>query len=126
MTTIYALEDSDGRVRYVGSTGDPERRAMAHVYRARHGELPFTPVFRVLETCDDSDEGAREGYWIRHYKPTGLLLNKDGRAIVPRSSTHISLYIPGDLKAKAEARAKAELMPVSVWYRRVLAQAVAR
>lgn len=81
VTTIYALCESDGRVRYVGKTiGTPERRLVYHIHHARKGgtlpsarwirkrvEAGFRPIIKVLELVG-ANWAERECFWISFYR----------------------------------------------------------
>lgn len=80
-TTIYALCDVRGRVRYVGKTvRSPEQRLASHIHASkRNARLPSArwiakllssgvlPAIRVLERAGE-DWAARERYWIAFYR----------------------------------------------------------
>lgn len=82
VVSIYALCQSDGRVRYVGKTVQkPSRRLIHHINAARRGRrLPvsywirkrqasgFRPIVRVLETANSTNWVEREQFWIAFYR----------------------------------------------------------
>lgn len=93
---IYALIDPrDDAVRYVGQTGNLERRFAAHISEAtvpRYGywydtptpksewilelvSLGLQPLMKSICVVKWIHAPVEENKWIEHYEPTGVLLN---------------------------------------------------
>lgn len=79
--TIYALCESDARVRYVGKTvGTIERRLVDHIQAAKRSRLPvgrwirkraligFRPIIKALEVTGPENWVERERFWIAFYR----------------------------------------------------------
>lgn len=90
---IYALSDprKPGLVRYVGKTKQSLRRRL-HVHVAHRNAKPchrtrwmqklfkdgLIPRIWPLELCSESNWQEREIFWVRFFKPLGLINSTDG------------------------------------------------
>src|SRR5665213_2683849 len=89
MRFVYILKHPiTGEIRYVGCTTDPEKRLRSHISCCRNRSYEkeiwiadlldkgLRPVMEVIECTDQP--GARERFWILHYRRAGaLLLNRN-------------------------------------------------
>lgn len=71
LSAIYALQDADGVVRYVGKAIDPDKRLAEHA-RADTIRTGCRPTLVILEWTDDWETAERR--WIAHYRGIGAPL----------------------------------------------------
>lgn len=83
MVYIYTLSDQAGIPFYVGSTKNPEQRALVHRSNAKKCESPVYKFISgnsinftldIIDECDDSDRFKMEGIWIEQLKAWGFML----------------------------------------------------
>jgi predicted GIY-YIG superfamily endonuclease len=87
--SVYTLEDPfTGKVRYVGCSKYPALRFAQHLTKPSSKkvknwvqmlrEANQQPIFRIIESVDETNATEREEYWIKHYEDEGLLNVESG------------------------------------------------
>lgn len=110
MHDVYALLDSSGTVKYVGSTADVRARHSAHWANRHVRDTPVykwlqscdePPAYRVLEIVDDHLAVDAEQYWITFFKFIGGLTLLNVRDAGPNGKFHVKRApISGEARRK--------------------------
>lgn len=146
-TKIYALQDENGKIRYIGKTGiNLSRRFGQHLSEARHGRLNHRCnwirsllargiVPAIIEIGECEGNGCKEEIaWIKYFKEEGVRLANmtDGgeglvgivltkEAIIKRSMAHKGHIVSTATRRRISMMLKGRPQPIDVVLKRSIA-----
>jgi hypothetical protein len=103
MISIYTISHPiTEAVVYVGKTSDIELRAKSHLMASHNSKVKkfvialskndLSPIFNVIDTCDDELGTIRERKWIMHYADAGCELFNGTHAKESRKTRQVNLF----------------------------------